>query len=134
VREGVLPDDGLIVLDGETRDAADHRRGAGEVARVDACLVGQGIAAHFHGHHDFLQRGIARPLAETVDRALDLAGAVGDAGQRICDREAEVVMAVRGPDHLVRVRNGFDQPSDQCAVFFRVRVADRVRHVDRGRA
>ena len=38
------------------------------------------------------------------------------------------------PDHFIRIRDRLPQRADQRAVFFRVGIADRVRHVDRGGA
>ena len=58
------------------------------------------IAPGADRHHDLFERGVAGALAQTVDRALDLARAVGDAGERVRDREAEVVVAVRGDDEV----------------------------------
>jgi hypothetical protein len=57
----------------------------------------------------FFERGIARALADAVDGAFDLPRAAGQAGQRIRNRHAEVVMAMDGEHRLVRVRHAFDQ-------------------------
>ena len=50
-------------------------------------------------HHNLLQRTIAGSLADSVDRALDLAGPGQQAGIGVGDGQAEVVVAVdRGLD------------------------------------
>ncbi len=65
---------------------------------VDAGLVAVGIGPNAQRHRDLLERRDARPLADAVDRALDLAGAGGDTGQRVRDGEPEVVVAVDGDE------------------------------------
>ena len=70
--------------------------------RVDAGVVGQHVAARPDRHHDLFERGIAGPLADAVDGALDLPRAGRDAGQRVGDRQAEVVVAVDGEDQPCR--------------------------------
>ena len=58
------------------------------------------VAPRAQRHHDLLERGVAGPLADAVDRALDLTGTVRHAGQRVRDGQAQVVVAVRR-DHVV---------------------------------
>ncbi len=98
VREGVLADHCLVVLHREGGDRRDELGGAHQHGRLDAGGVGQHVAAGADGHDDLFQRGVAGALAQPVDGALDLAGAASEAGQRIGDREAEVVVAVCGED------------------------------------
>ena len=50
--------------------------------------------ARVQQHHDLLERRVARALADAVDRALDLARAGLHAGERVGDRQPEVVVAV----------------------------------------
>ena len=131
MREGVLAHDRLVVLHREGRDGRDQLRGAGQHRRLDARLVGQHVAASADRHHDFFQRRIARPLAEAVDRALDLPCAARDAGQRIGDREAEIVMAMGREDRLVGIRHARDHLAEHRGIFLRNGIADRVGQVDR---
>ena len=56
-----------------------------EARRVDAGRAVVVVAARAHGHDDLFERAVAGPLADAVDRALDLAGAVLD-GRRGCWR------------------------------------------------
>ena len=81
MREGILADDGLVVLHRKAGDPAYHGRGAGQIARIDVALIGKRVAAHFHGHDDFFQRRIARALAQAIDGALNLTHTIGEAGQ-----------------------------------------------------
>ena len=83
---------------------------------------------------DLFECGVAGALADAVDGALDLTRAAVDAGERVGDGHAEVVVAVRGEDDRVGV-------GDVGANFFEERlvlggrgVADGVRDVDGGGA
>ena len=63
------------------------------------------VFAHFQRHHDFFERGVAGALPDAVDGALDLTRAGEHAGQRIRDRETEIVVTMRGEDDLFRAWN-----------------------------
>ena len=72
---------------------------------ADAGLEAEHLAAHLERHHDLLERGVAGALADAVDRALDLARPGLHGGERVRDREPEVVVAVHRDDrarHVVR--------------------------------
>ena len=97
--------------------------------RVHAVEV---VGARAHRHHDLLERGVARPLAEPVDRALHLPRTGGDAGQRVRHRQAEVVVAVRR--HLELAVDVLDDVTDQRRVLLGHAVADGVGDVQRGGA
>ncbi len=134
VGEGVLADDGLVELHRKAGDRRDIAAGAGDVPGVDAGLVGQPVGAHAQRHHHFFQGRIAGPLADAVDRHLDLPRPALHARERIGDRQAQVVVAVGGEDHCVRARHIGDQVAEHVGVFLRVGVADRVGDVDGGGA
>ena len=113
--------------------ARHHARGAGELlgahpGRDPVEVVGAGADRH----HDLLERGVAGALAEPVDRALDLARAVRHAGQRVRDRQAEVVVAVGRDDEVAP--HAVDHVPDELAEVLGQPVADGVGDVDRGRA
>ena len=82
---------------------------------VDAGVVGQHVAAGLDRHDDLLERGVAGPLADAVDRAFDLPRAALDAGQRIGDRQAEIVVAMDGEDRLVGVRHALAHRRGTCS-------------------
>ena len=134
MRERILTDNGFVVLNREACDLAHHFRCARQLGRINTRRRLKRIAADFQRHHNFFQRSIARTLAQTVDRALNLTRTICDASQRVRDSQTEVIMAVRGPDHFIGVRHSFDDTTEQRAILFRVRIADRVRQVDRCRA
>src|SRR5204863_7700295 len=75
--------------------------------------------------------GVAGPLAESVDRDLDLSRAGLDGGQGIRRRQPEVVVAVDADGRIAADK--VDDPPGQGTELGRDRVPDRVRDVDRGR-
>ncbi len=131
VREGVLADDRLVVLHREARDVRHLAADRHDLGGVDAGAVRHDVVAHAHRHHHLFQRGVAGALAQAVDRALDLPGAGLDGGQAVRRRHAEVVVAVRRPDDLVRAWHLFTQHPDQLGAFLGRGVADGVGDVDR---
>ena len=73
----------------------------GKISRVSMRGVErQRVGAHARRHHDFLERRVAGALADAVDRALHLTRAGGDRGQRVGDRQAEIVVTVRAERRL----------------------------------
>jgi hypothetical protein len=94
MRESVPAHDRLVVLHREGRGRRDDLGGAIQHRRLDAGLEREGIAARFQRHHDFFQRRIARALANAVDGALDLPRTAHHAGDGICHRHAEIVVAM----------------------------------------
>ena len=134
VGEGVAADDRLVPLHADAGDAGNQAAGRHQSRRVDGRLGVVVVAARPHRHHDFLQRAVARPFANAVDGAFDLAGARFDRRQAIGDREAQVVVAMYADDRLVDVRHAIDQRTDDVVEMLRRRVADRVGDVDRRRA
>ena len=99
---------------------------------VDAVSQAEVIAPRLERHHDFLERAVAGPLAQAVDRALDLPGALlrGPPGcwRRPGPRSSwqwTLMTALSMP------RTFFFRCADGGGVLLRHRVADRVRDVDR---
>ena len=101
---------------------------------LDVVPVRDLVVADPHRHHDFLERGVAGALADAVDGALDLPRAGADAGERVGDRHAEIIVAVHGEARLVGVRHGLAKPLEHVEIFFGYRVAHGVREIDRGGA
>ena len=92
------------------------------------------IGAGLDRHHDLFQRRVARALAEPVDGAFDLPRAARTARQAIGDGQAQIVVAMRREDGLIRVRHALAQHLDHLVELLRHGVADGVGHVDRGSA
>ena len=130
VGKRVVADNRLVAR----HEAADHRgklaRYRIELARVDAGVQAEQVAAGFQRHDDFFQRGISGALADAADRAFDLARAGAYRGQAVGHGQAEVVVAVRRDDDVVDARYITPQPADAGVHFFRGGVADGIGHVD----
>ena len=98
----------------------------------DLGLKRQPVAARLERHHDLFERRVARAFADAVDGALDLPRAGLHRGDGIRHRESQIVVAMHADDRAVAQRP--HHAADQCAVFFRHRIADRVRQIHRPRA
>ena len=81
VGEGVAADDRLVPLHLHAGDVGHQPAGGHEPLAVDARVGLIKIAARAQRHDDFFQRAVAGPLADAVDRAFDLPGAVFDAAR-----------------------------------------------------
>ena len=90
--------------------------------------------ARLEQHHDLLERRVAGALADAVDRALDLARAGLHAGERVGDRQPEVVVAVDGQHDVAQRGDQLVEAAEEARVLVGHRVADGVGDVDRRRA
>ncbi len=104
VGEGVRAHDRLVRLDDIARELGDEARGVADPADIDARLVAVSVGAYAERHRDLLECRHPGSLADAVDRAFDLAGAGGDAGQCVRHGEPEVVVAVHGKGNVVELR------------------------------
>src|SRR5262249_30726341 len=83
-------------------------------------------------HDDLLERTVPGALADPVDRALDLARASLDGGDRVGSRKPKVVVAVDADNSTIS--QSLDNAANDAGVFVGRRVADRIRDVDRTRS
>ena len=134
VAEGVLPDDGLVGLHHDARQRADQPRDRGDLRRVHPCLGPVEVLADLQAHDDLFERGVARALADAVDRAFDLIGAVCDRGERVGNRQPQVVVAVHAHARLGDVGHALLDGCDQPPELIGNREPDGVRDVHRRRA
>ena len=132
--EGVEPDDRLVRLHVHAGKVLHHARGRYQVLRVDAGACTDEVLPRADRHHDLLERGVARALAEPVDRAFHLTRAGAHRGHAVGRAEAEVVVAVHGERDLVRALHVLQDAADELLELVRDRVADGVGDVDRRRA
>ena len=105
---------------------------ARELAGVDVGVGVQLVTVHLDGHHDFLERGVAGALAQAVDGALDLRGAVLDAGQRKRGGHAQVVVGVDANGDVLDAADVVGKALDAGAKVVRHLVAGGVRDVHHG--
>ncbi len=80
-------------------------------------------------HNDFLKRGVARPLSESVDGTFHLIRARFDCGKRIRDRKPQVVMTMHGYRRFVNVLNILFKIGNSIVHFARRRIPYGVRNI-----
>ena len=105
VRERVPADDGLVHLHALTGQTGHHLARRINLLVHDADRVREPVAADVKRHHDLFERGIARTLADAVDRALHLTRTALHRGDRVRHREPEIVVAVRAEHDAGGVRH-----------------------------
>ena len=133
--KALRPDDRLVGLHRVAGQARDHAARCGRSPRVTAPVCRPRRAcAGVQQHDDLLQRGVAGPLADAVDRALDLAGPGLQAGERVGHGQPEVVVAVHRQHDVVQSGDELVEAAQERRVLVRHRVADGVGDVDRRRA
>ncbi len=96
----------------------------------DAGIHAKQRPAGMQCHHHFFERGVARALADAVDRALHLARAGADGGQAVRHGHAEVVMAMRREHDLVRPAHVLAQVLEHFADFGGGDITDGVGRVE----
>ena len=131
MRKGVFANDGLVKLHRETRHRADPARNMHDLFSIDVGEERHDVSPHTERHNNFFQSGVARALAQTIDRAFDLPCAAFNSRQRVRRRHAQIVMAMGGENHIFCTRHLGNQAADQVSTFDRSRVANGVRNVDR---
>src|SRR5208282_6149755 len=94
MRKRIRADNGFVGWNRHSEQVGDHAAGAEELARLDSSAYPVVVGAGADAHDDFFQRGVAGPLANSVDRPLHLARTIANACQRIGYRETKVVVAV----------------------------------------
>lgn len=133
--EGVDAHHRLVAGDDRLGDLAQNLGGADQVAAVGAGRNAIAVLADLQRHDDLFDRAVAGPLADAVDRALDLTRAAFDGGQGVGDRHAQVVVAVGREDHVrMTLLDARRQGAVGFAHLFRGRIADGVGHVQRSGA
>ena len=131
VGERVLADDGLVRLHVHARDVGEQARCLEDLLGPDTRVDPEVVLPRPERHHDLLEGRVARPLADPVDRALHLPGALHDRGQRVRHRLPEVVVAVDGEDDPVQPLDLLADAGDPLAPLAWNGVPDGVRDVDR---
>src|SRR5262245_15267125 len=130
VRERILPDARLVGLHVHTGDVRQEPRGPEDLLRPHPGLDAEEVLPRPQRHHDLLERGVAGPLADPVDGALDLAGAVHEGRQRVRHRLPEVVVAVHGHHDLLDPVDALANLADTLSPLLGDGVPDGVRDVD----
>ena len=83
-------------------------RGARELAGHDVGVGVESFAMHLDGHNDLFERGVACALAQAVDGALDLRGAVLDGIEGKGGSHAQVVVRMHGDGDVLDAVDALD--------------------------
>ena len=133
VSERIAAHNRLVTLHLQAGDRRYEPAGGNQAGRGDRRFAAEIVEPRAQRHHDFLQRTIAGPLANAVDRALDLAGTVFYRRQAIGHSQAQVVVAMDADHGLVDVGYAVAQHGDDAAHQGWSRIADGIRNIDRRR-
>src|SRR5262249_52682678 len=94
MREGIASDYRLVGLDDKPREVRQELARRVDLGRLHPALDAEEVTPRVERHDDLLERGVAGPLPDAVDRTLHLAGALLDGRQRVRHGETEVIVAV----------------------------------------
>ncbi len=130
VGESVGPDDRLVGLHRHVAELADQCAGAMNFVVADIGLHPEQVGAGFEDHRHLFQRAVARPLADAVDGALNLAGPHLHRADGVGHREPQIIVAVDRDDRLVDVGYPVEQGVDDAGELGRYRVAHGIRDID----
>ena len=101
---------------------------------LDVVRVRELVAANHQRGGDLFESCIAGTLADAIDGALHLSRSALNAGERVGDCHAEVVVAVRRIDDVFDAGNALAHHAEDGFVFGWRGVADGVGNIDRGRS
>src|SRR5215470_5870576 len=101
--EGISTDHRFIGRNQDAEQVGYQTAGTVQFVCVDAGGYAKKVRTRADGHDDFFQRGVARPLADSIDGAFHLTGAVANASQRVGNRHSQVVVAVNTDGGLLDV-------------------------------
>ena len=96
---------------------------------VDSAIALVVVKTGSHRHHDFFQRTVSCPLADSVDRTLDLSRTGLDGRQAIGHSHPQVVMTMDAYNCLVDIRYAIHKRTDNAAHVCRGGVTNGVRNV-----
>jgi hypothetical protein len=91
VGESAFADNTFLPAQGASRSDGDSTRNVRETGQIDARLDAM---ADVQTEHDFLERGIARALAETVHRRVEVRRAGAGGGQRVGRGHSQIVVGM----------------------------------------
>ena len=130
VRKRVFADNRFVARDREPDHAGEHSRRRVQLGRIDTGVQIQHVFSHLQRHDDLFKRCVSGALTDSVDRYLRLAGAGTQRTDRIRDCKAQIIVAVNTQNRLVNIGHAVANCCDQCGVFFRYRVANRIGDVE----
>src|SRR5262245_17422190 len=129
--EGVGPNDGLIRLHHHTSDLADQSASLRDLFGTNLRIRSIEVFPGPKPQDNFLQCRVPRPLADSVDRALDLAGPFEHRCQTIAHGKTKIIVTMNGNHRIRAVVDLLANATDKTAEFLWHRIADRIRNIDR---
>ena len=132
VRESVGADNGLVGWYRHPGQTAHHPTGATDLIGMNVRSQAIERLPGVKSHDDLFQAGVARSLADPVDRDFGLSGSGTDTGNGVGGGDPEIVVTVNRPDHVFATWGLFDQLAEHVAVLLGHGIADCVRDVESG--
>ena len=132
VREGIVAHNRLVRLTAHAGCLGHLARGLPDPGGINP---GGHVVVFLAGvqiHHDFLERGVAGALPESVNGTFNLVGTGQGRSQAVGDSEPQVIMAMYGEYGLVHIRDVIADVPDQGGVLLGNRVAHGIRNIDGG--
>ena len=130
VGKSVFSHDGFIRLNLYSRDSRQKLGGTHDLLRDDTGIRVVEILSRLQRHDDFFQGRISGALSDAVDGAFQLSDARTDGRQRICHRQAQVIVTVNGDIHRIESRTLFPQLCEECEIFLRHDISYSIRTID----
>src|SRR6266566_2992566 len=134
VSECILTDDRLIHLYLFTGKLAEQLAGAIQLLCLHAGRDVVIALSRIERHDNLFQRRVSGTLADPVDRAFDLAGAILNCGKTVGNRQSQIVVAVRADRDTIGILQALPQRTNELSIFRRRLITDGIRHVDNRRA
>ena len=130
VSEGIGANDSFVRLHGEPGQLAYHPTRFIDLLCIYPRIEVKQVAAGFNSHHDFLKRGIARPLTDAIDCALNLPASISHRFQAIGHCQAKVIMTVHTDHRLLNTGYILENTSDEPAKFLWYGVPHGIRYIE----
>ena len=130
--EGIAAHNRLIGLHIKTRNGRQQTAGLQDILRHNPIRNRDRIRPRAQRHHHFFDRGIARAFANAIDGGFNLPHPGTNGRKRIRNRQTQIIMIMRGQDHLIRTRDPFTHHGENARHILRQRITDRIGDIDGG--
>src|SRR5690348_11461011 len=117
MRKSVATDNSLIGLYFESNNAGQKLTRGEQLISDDRSFIWQPVGSNMQRHNNFFKRCITRTLADTIDRALNLACACFYCRQAICYSKSQVIVTMNADDKLTILHHSLCNSIDQSRVF-----------------
>ena len=108
----------------------NHAAGTVNLLGVNAGIAVKVILAGLECHDNFFQGSIAGALADAIDGTLYLTDACLNAGQRVCNAHAQIIVVMAGQNDVFHAIYMLAQVLNQIVVLARRQITGGIRNVD----